>query len=149
MNNGILYHRMVTRSKRIKDLEPMTTQVCIPNSLQSIMVEHYHDKMAHRGTTVGNRGNRGVKRTFLILKKFFYWPKQYESVVEHVRYCKNCQISKSYSLNTSVLRPIHAARPWEFVQCDCMTVQSSSEGHTYISVLVDRFNSHPGHSYFR
>ena len=133
LDDGILYHRTVTRSKRIANLEPLTTQVCVPNALQPVILEHYHDKMAHRGT----------ERTFLSLKKFFYWPRLYESVVEHVRYCRICQVSKSYSLNTSPLRPIGAAGPWDFVQCDCMHVQSSSEGHRYIFVLIDQFTSWP------
>ena len=133
LDNGILYHRTITRSKRTADLEPMTTQVCVPSSLQPVILKHYHDGMTHRG----------IERTYLSLRKAFYWPKLYESVVQHVRYCTNCQVSKSYSLSTSVLKPISAAGPWDFVQCDCMHVQASSEGHRYIFVLIDQFTSWP------
>ena len=132
LDENVLYHRRTNRSKKIGNLQPVINQICMPQSLRGLVLDHLHTKMAHRG----------VDRTLAVIQQFYYWPKMAEYTRDFIKYCEPCQKGKAYHIEQAPLRPIEAIAPWHMIQMDVLTVQEAKDGSRFVVVIIDQFSNY-------
>uniref|UniRef100_A0A3P9MQ90 Gypsy retrotransposon integrase-like protein 1 n=1 Tax=Oryzias latipes TaxID=8090 RepID=A0A3P9MQ90_ORYLA len=106
----------------------------VPTSLRSDVLSWGHSsRVACHG---------GVFRTLNLLRKRFYWPKMDKDVREYVAACTSCGRSKSSSSTPAgLLHPLPTPhRPWSHIAVDFVTGLPTSQGHTVILTVIDRFS---------
>ncbi|KAJ8402920.1 hypothetical protein AAFF_G00362340 [Aldrovandia affinis] len=87
-------------------------------------------------------GHPGAYRTHDFLGRRFWWRGMERDVREFVAACTICARNKVSQLAPSgLLRPLPVPhRPWSHIALDFVTGLPSSNGHTVILVIVDRFS---------
>ena len=86
-------------------------------------------------------GHFGQDKTIELVRRYFWWPKMNEAIVDYIRSCPDCQKDKSrrhrqYGLLSPLELP-HA--PWQSIAMDFITDLPASDGHTELWVVIDRF----------
>ena len=76
-----LLHFYTPRQKSKTKQNAVTKQLCIPTCLLQTLLESYHDKLAHCGSS----------RLFLALREKYFHPKLFNIVNEYCRTCTQCQ----------------------------------------------------------
>ena len=113
-----------------------TPGVVVPDNgdLRLRIVYEYHDAL------VG--GHRGREKTYLTVKRDFYWPRQYQFVHKYVRACEVCQrVNSSPSLRAPVQPLPVPAECWESISMDFVFVfPADSHKNNSTLVFVDRFS---------
>lgn len=66
-------------------------QIVIPQSLRQLLLQTAHDTSGHMG----------VKKTYTLLLKRFFWPKLKRDVSKYIQSCHTCQLTGKHSLNKS------------------------------------------------
>lgn len=84
----------------------------------------------------------GINRTLSWTKRHFWWPSLDPDVREFVRACAICSRNKStHKAPSGLLQPLPVpGRPWSHVALDFVTGLPTSNGHTIILTIVDRFS---------
>ena len=59
-------------------------KICVPETLVTGVMEHYHEHLCHPGQ---QRMERSISAIYT-------WPKMRENIIEHVRTCHECQMCK-------------------------------------------------------
>jgi len=85
IDNDILVHLGITRSKRLSEVEPLQYQICVPPTMREALIEGYHCQLYHIG----------LEKTYLGLRSTYYWPQMYSQVRDHVLSCVTCQTIKT------------------------------------------------------
>ena len=107
------------------------TQIVLPSSLRSRVLQEAHD----------NLGHFGAKKTFEHVKTKFYWPGYEHDVQQWVQECERCQKRNSPQPNPSApLGTIQATEPFEILSWDIMgPLPTTTQGNKYILVVTDIF----------
>ena len=107
------------------------TQVVIPESLKTTVLQEVHDHLGHFG----------AKKTFDRVKSTFYWPGYEKDVECWVKQCVQCQKRNPPQLNhPAPLGTIKTTRPFERLSWDIMgALPTSTKGNKYILVITDLF----------
>ncbi len=84
----------------------------------------------------------GVQRTRHALLQHFWWPTLQEDVQEFIKACPTCSQHKtSRRSHAGLLQPLPVPhRPWSHISLDFVTGLPTSDGHTVILTIVDRFS---------
>ncbi|CAJ1048226.1 uncharacterized protein lrfn4b [Xyrichtys novacula] len=84
----------------------------------------------------------GIQRTQHALLRRFWWPTVQEDVREFVKACPTCSQHKtSRRPPAGLLQPLPVPhRPWSHISLDFVTGLPTSDGHTVILTIVDRFS---------
>jgi hypothetical protein len=88
-------------------------------------------------------GHYGVRRTYQLLSRTFYWPKMLASVEAFVRRCDSCQRVKAPRHSKyGKLHPLQIPeRRWQSVSLDLITdLPVTSKGYDALVVFVDRLS---------
>jgi len=99
-------------------------------------------QLCHDAAAAGHRGSRN---TLAKVATRFYWRNMTKDVVEYVRQCQRCQLTKRPSHSTATqLHPLaHPQRRWESVNIDFVSgLEMTARGHDAIMTVVDRFSKH-------
>ena len=96
----------------IKTIEDITHQgkIVIPDSLQGRVIAWYHKYLAHPGET----------RMEATLRALYVWPKMRQQIHDHVRKCKQCQLSKGTRKDYGhlPLKDLEKSEPWNRINID-------------------------------
>ena len=86
----------------------------------------------------------GRERTYLRLRRYFYWPKLAKSVKSFVKSCDTCQRCKGDSPRPNPLQALPLPkRPWEDLSMDFITgLPSTANGNNAILTFVDRLTKY-------
>ena len=86
-------------------------------------------------------GHLGREKIFARVARYYYWPRYYQSVKEHVRtclICQQCKVEQRPPLGLMGRRIIH--KPWKVVAADITgPFIRSKAGFEYILVFQDLF----------
>lgn len=85
IDHDLLIHLAQTRSKRLREVEPICHQVCTPPDIREALIEGYHTQLYHCG----------LEKTYYGLRSTHYWPQMYSQVRDHVLSCVTCQTIKT------------------------------------------------------
>ena len=108
-----------------------STQMVIPESLQSTVLEHVHNKSVHLGVT----------KTMGKVKERFYWPGYKDEIRSWVGSCLQCQQrNPPVPLPQAPLETIQVNYPFEKIPWDIMgPLPITDQGNKYILVITDLF----------
>ena len=84
LKEGKLFHLSMVRNKRMAQLEPIQHQLCVPRALRREIVDAYHKDNQHLG----------LHRMYLTVKAKYFWVRMYSDMLEVIRSCLQCQLSK-------------------------------------------------------
>ncbi|KAL0192023.1 hypothetical protein M9458_010319, partial [Cirrhinus mrigala] len=87
-------------------------------------------------------GHPGITATIQLITNRFWWSSLQRDVINFVRNCSICHISKSsHQRPAGLLQPLPIPqRPWSHVSIDFITDLPNSRGFTTILTVIDRFS---------
>ncbi len=87
-------------------------------------------------------GHPGIAATLHLLNNKFWWSTLRTDTITFIQNCTVCNTSKSpHQLPAGLLQPLPIPqRPWSHLAIDFVTDLPSSQGHTTILTIVDRFS---------
>lgn len=87
-------------------------------------------------------GHLGSQRTYNLLKDKYWWPKMSMEIAHYVTSCFTCDISKTpHTLPAGKLLPLPVpSQAWSHISINFITDLPSSQGHTVIMIIIDRFS---------
>ena len=115
------------------------SKIVIPDNSSvrhAIMKELHDSKLA---------GHLGVKRTYNLVSRYFYWRGMFKYVEEYVQSCHSCQMMKSTNVKPAgLLQPLHIpAYPFQSVSMDLITgLPKTSNKFDTIVVMVCRLTKY-------
>lgn len=134
MVKGDRLYRHILHTLNFNDNDPAEEwKICVPKDERTRVLNECHD--------LPTAGHLGVAKTLARLAQHYYWPGMLRDATKYVRSCDNCQSHKAQQL----LPPgqMHATlveHAWEMVSADLVVPSvSSSNGHTQLLVMQDRF----------
>ena len=127
--DGLLYHLFYPRTKRLNEIKPVILQLCVPAVLREELLVAYHDNNAHVGR----------ERLYDTLKRKYYFPQMYASVIEYVSSCDVCQKTKtSPHTRKAPLAPLPIVEPFGRVHIDHVgPLPMTVEGYRHRLVVID------------
>lgn len=113
-------------------------QLVIPaKRVKDIVISH------HSNAATGN--HFGAKKTYMSLKKIFYWPGMWEDTLSLILQCEQCariKHHKRYKTPLKIFREGVLHGKWHIDICGPLQ-KSSPEGYNYILVAVEAFSGWP------
>ncbi|KAL0155832.1 hypothetical protein M9458_050095, partial [Cirrhinus mrigala] len=87
-------------------------------------------------------GHPGIEATLNLLSNRFWWPSIRPDTITFIRNCSICNMAKTpRQLPAGLLQPLPIPRrPWSHIAVDFVTDLPSSNGHTTILTVIDRFS---------
>ncbi len=87
-------------------------------------------------------GHPGIAATLQLLNNKFWWSTLRIDTIAFIQNCTICNTSKSpHQLPAGLLHPLPIPqRPWSHIAIDFVTDLPSSQGHTTILTVIDRFS---------
>ena len=110
-------------------------RVCVPSDLDTrrqILYECHDSPSA---------GHPGIRKTYALARRQFYWPGLHKDVEEYVLHCQKCQVNKAERLKVGgLLHPLEIPNgKWESISMDFIVgLPTTNRGHDAIWVVVDR-----------
>ena len=117
-------------------------RLCIPKGpLRMKLLRMYHQS--------ASTCHPGCERTYLRLRRYFYWPKLAKSVKSFVKSCDTCQDYKGDSPRPNLLQALPLPkRPWKDLSMDFITgLPSTANGNIAILTFVDRLTKQVAHTH--
>lgn len=112
-------------------------QVVVPQSLRQVVLKTAHDTSGHLG----------VKKTYKLLLKNFFWPKLKRDVSKYIKSCQTCQLTgkPNQSVKPAPLYPIPAiSQPFEHLIVDCVgPLPKSKAGNEYLLTVMCQVTRYP------
>jgi hypothetical protein len=125
--DGLLWYRAV---------DDDSYAIVVPNDydLRLRIIFEYHDAPIS--------GHRGSEKTFLSLRRDFFWPHQMKFVRKYVKACEVCQRAKSSPGTHAPLQSLPVPEQcWQSVSMDFIFgLPSDPQGNDGVLVFVDRFS---------
>ena len=85
-------------------------------------------------------GHRGTNKTYLAMRKLFYWPKMARSIDKYVRSCKACNRAKASTKRRICIHPNECPKgPFHSITMDFIVQLPEINGKSQVLVVVDRF----------
>jgi len=109
------------------------SRLWVPEELVQEILESEHD------TKVA--GHLGQDKTIELIRRYFWWPKINERIIDFVRSCPECQQNKAsrhqpYGLSSPLELPY---TPWQSIAMDFITELPVSDDCDQLWVIIDRF----------
>lgn len=134
IREDILLHEF--RSTSLKRAGEVVLQVVLPKTLRKAVVQEYHDKANHFA----------FQKTYLNIRKHYYWPKMAKEIQEYCKGCITCATTKKHhTAIRPLLKPIDIARgPFDVISLDFMGPfrPKSRQGNSYIMVSTCLFSKY-------
>jgi hypothetical protein len=114
-------------------------QLYVPNDANT------HKGLIREAHDPGHVGHPGVKKSYELLSRDYYWPGMTTDVEEYIKTCPTCQQVKIYpAKKAGLLQPISPAhKPWEEIGVDLITGLPESQGYNAILTICDRYTKRP------
>ncbi|KAI2665814.1 Transposon Tf2-9 polyprotein [Labeo rohita] len=108
--------------------------VYVPLTLRTLVLAEVH--------ATPSSGHPGIEATLHLLRNRFWWPNQCTDIIEFIRKCSVCNITKvPRHLPAGLLQPLPVPqRPWSHIVVDFITDLPRSNGFTTILSVIDRFS---------
>ena len=105
-------------------------QLAVPEKFIDPLLRRYHDSVT--------ASHQGCVRTYVTLRKLFYFPNMYQRIVSYIRSCATCQQFKGKTDNE---RPFHERVPTRFcpfetLSLDFKTMMPSRTGYRHLMVVT-------------
>ncbi|KAJ3701343.1 hypothetical protein LUZ61_005048 [Rhynchospora tenuis] len=104
----------------------------------------WRQKLLHEfhGSNLG--GHSGSLVTYKRMKALFYWPGMKQFIVDHIRHCEVCQMTKPEHVpSPGLLQPLPIpSEAWNSIGMDFITGLPKSEGKEVLLVVVDRLTKY-------
>ena len=85
-------------------------------------------------------GHRGTNKTYLAMRKLFYWPKMARVIGKYVRSCKPCNRAKASVKERICIHPNECPKgPFHSLTMDFIVQLPEINGKSQVLVVVDRF----------
>ena len=85
-------------------------------------------------------GHRGTNKTYLAMRKLFYWPKMARVIGKYVRSCKPCNRAKASVKQRICIHPNECPKgPFHSLTMDFIVQLPEINGKSQVLVVVDRF----------
>ncbi|KAI2663199.1 Transposon Tf2-6 polyprotein [Labeo rohita] len=106
----------------------------VPAALRQRVLSEVH--------SVPSSGHPGIEATLHLLRNRFWWATLHSDTITFIKQCITCNTSKAQrQLPAGLLQPLPVPkRPWSHLAVDFVTDLPSSQGHTTILSVVDRFS---------
>lgn len=130
--DGLLIHKYQSRGKKKPTDEKFIIHTALPKKLRIQIMQEYHD----------HHGHFGVKKTFTSIQQKWWWPHQYQEIVDFVKSCDTCQRAKHSTHQVSTpLNPLPVVNIFERMHLDIVgPLHKTKDGFEYILVCVDSFS---------
>ncbi len=132
---GLLVRKWVPRGEFA--IGDPVLQIVIPQSLRQLVLQTAHDAFGHMG----------VKKTFKLLLKCFFWPKLKGDVSKYIKSCHTCQLTgkPNQSLKPAPFYPIPViSQPFEHLIVDCVgPLPRSKAGNEYLLTIMCQVTRYP------
>ena len=86
-------------------------------------------------------GHPGIRKTYALVRRQFYWPGLHNDVQNYVLHCSKCQVNKAERLKAGgLLHPLEIPNgKWESISMDFIVgLPTTTRGHDSVWVVVDR-----------
>ena len=102
--------------------------VVLPRALAAQVLKMTHDDLGHNGT----------HRTYMLLKRLYYWKGLKPSVVKHIRRCYHCQRRNKQVVKYATLHFDVASFPMQFISMDLIGEfhPTTSKGKKYALTVI-------------
>ncbi|KAJ1692442.1 hypothetical protein LUZ63_009140 [Rhynchospora breviuscula] len=102
------------------------------------------DALTRRDGQEGSGGHSGSLVTYKRMKALFCWPSMKEFIVDHIRQCEVCQLTKPEHVpSPGLLQPLPIpSEAWNNIGMDFITGLPKSEGKEVLLVVVDRLTKY-------
>lgn len=131
-----IYKRVAFRDQ-LTSSETEFWRLWLPESLRETVMRQLH--------CPPNSAHPGINKLLEKIRRYYYWPKCLSDVVNFVKSCEICKISK---LPNSITRPPMiprqpALRPWQELHIDYVgPFPRSKSGFTQVLVILDNFSKY-------
>lgn len=121
LQNNILKKYVIDNKQRFE------TIVVTPNCV-TMLLNLAHDQLGHNGTA----------RTYMLLKRMYYWKGMKPQIVRYVRQCKQCQRYNAHPVKYTKKHFDASDSPMEFISMDLIGEfhPPSSKGHKYALTVI-------------
>jgi len=134
LQDEILYHLYMPRTKRIDRALATIKQVCVPTPYRERVAEELHSKNAHIG----------FDRLYSTVRSRYFWPQMYTFLHKFVMTCLDCQKCKrQIHPNQTPLGAIPVASPATRWNVDFHGPFVESEGKKYVLVFICQTSGWP------
>jgi len=97
VKSGLLYRIDAPRQKRLRDLKPVTTRLCVPKRFRHEILAYVHNRCGHYA----------AQALFHTLAARYFWKKLFSDAVAYCTTCSSCQKTKiNYSHRYVPLHPL-------------------------------------------
>ncbi|KAK6178667.1 hypothetical protein SNE40_011194 [Patella caerulea] len=115
----------------VHDDDRFTLQLAVPESMCNGLIHQYHDSQLCN--------HQGVVRTYLTLRKLFYFPNMFQRITQYVNTCSTCQ---QFKPKTDTARVFHPRIPEEYnvfskLSIDFKSMPTSVSGFKHLLVVCD------------
>ncbi|KAJ3701854.1 hypothetical protein LUZ61_005559 [Rhynchospora tenuis] len=106
----------------------------------------WRDKLLHEFHNSSLGGHSGSLVTYKRVKAIFYWPAMKAHIMNHIKNCEVCQLTKPEHVpSPGLLQPLPIpSEAWNSIGMDFVTGLPKSEGKEVLLVIVDRLTKY-GH----
>ncbi|KAJ4745598.1 polyprotein [Rhynchospora pubera] len=107
---------------------------------------NWRDKLLHEFHNSNLGGHSGSLVTYKRMEAIFYWPSMKSHIMEHIRKCEVCHLTKPEHVpSPGLLQPLPIPpEAWNSIGMDFVTGLPKSEGKEVLLVIVDRLTKY-GH----
>jgi len=131
IEDGKLYHLMVSRRKNSSLKQNLMKQLCIPKPLRSKILDRYHIELMHLGS----------EKTYLTLRNRIYWPNFYEDIRDSVASCETCHKVKAdtHAKKAKIQTREVPETIFHTIHVDHLKLSVKSANHpfNYVLIIVD------------
>lgn len=105
-------------------------QIVVPQQFRALVLKTAHDSSGHLG----------VKKTYQLILRNFFWPKLKRDISAYIKTCHTCQLTgkPNQTLKTAPLYPIPVMnQPFEYLVVDCVgPLPKSRAGSKYLLTVM-------------
>ncbi len=129
----------------ITEIEQANTELDVPTECPQdklFVPEALRERIITQAHTSLSSGHPGINATIQLLQNQFWWPSLRKDTINLICQCHICNTQKpSHLLPAGLLQPLPIPqRPWSHIAIDFITDLPSSNGHTTILTVIDRFS---------
>ena len=127
--NGLLFRLCI--NENANKLDRSTLQLVVPETIVDTIISKYHDNLLSN--------HQGVMRTYLTIRKTFYFRNMFQRISNYVQACLRCQQfrGKTDKLRQYFPRIPDSYRPFDRLSMDFKTMPTSVSGFKHLMVLCD------------
>jgi O-acetyl-ADP-ribose deacetylase (regulator of RNase III) len=127
IENGLLYHLYVPRTKHLNRIHAIRKQLCIPSALQGKLITCLHDDNAHPG----------AEKVYLLARETYFFPGMYAFIKNHCKTCLVCMQSKrEVHPHTVPTLQLESGPPGYVWNMDIHGKYVESNGFKYVLTLI-------------